>query len=90
MSYQGGINPTFGPARGDVEFVPIDIFASATAPKRLVTSGLGGVLPPGITLGRVVKLEPSTAGLFKTGEIELDPMLSELIEVTVLVPLTTD
>ena len=90
MSYQGGINPTFGPARGVIEFVPIDIFASATAPKRLVTSGLGGVFPPGITLGRIVKLEPSTDGLFKTGEIELDPLLSELIEVTVLVPLTTD
>jgi len=90
MSYQGGINPTFGPARGVIEFVPIDIFASATAPKRLVTSGLGGVFPPGLTLGRVVKLEPSTDGLFKTGEIELDPLLSELIEVTVLVPLTTD
>lgn len=90
MSYQGGINPTLGRARGVIEFVPIDIFASATDPKRLVTSDLGGVFPPGLTLGQVVKLEPSTDGLFKTGEIELDPLLSELIEVTVLVPLTTD
>lgn len=90
MSYQGGINPTFGPARGVIEFVPIDIFASSATPKRLVTSGLGGVFPAGLTLGRVVKLEPSTDGLFKTGEVELDPMLSELIEVTVLVPLSTD
>jgi rod shape-determining protein MreC len=90
MSYQGGINPTFGPARGVIEFVPIDIFASATESKRLVTYGLGGVFPPGLTLGRIVKLEPSTDGLFKTGEVELDTKLSELIEVTVLVPLTTD
>ncbi len=90
MSFQGGLNPTFGPARGVIEFVPIDIFASATSTKRLVTSGLGGVFPAGLTLARVVKLEPSTDGLFKTGEVELDSRLSELIEVTVLVPLTNE
>jgi rod shape-determining protein MreC len=90
MSFQGGLNPTFGPARGIIEFVPIDIFASATSTKRLVTSGLGGVFPAGLTLGRVVKLEPSTDGLFKTGEVELDPRLSELTEVTVLVPISQE
>jgi rod shape-determining protein MreC len=46
MSYQGGLNPTFGPPKGIVEFVPLDVFASAATPKRLVTSGLGGVFPP--------------------------------------------
>jgi len=90
MSFQGGLNPTFGPAHGIIEFVPIDIFASATSTKRLVTSGLGGVFPAGLTLGRVVKLEPSTDGLFKTGEVQLDPRLSELTEVTVLVPVAEE
>ena len=90
MSFQGGLNPTFGPARGIIEFVPIDIFASANSTKRLVSSGLGGVFPAGLTLGRVVKLEPSTDGLFKTGEVELDPRLSELTEVTVLVPISQE
>jgi len=90
MSFQGGLNPTFGPARGVIEFVPIDIFATPTSTKRLVTSGLGGVFPGGLTLGRVVKLEPSTDGLFKSGEVELDQRLSELIEVTVLVPLNKE
>lgn len=86
ISYQGSVNPTFGPARGTVEFVPLDIFAAPTAPKKLVTSGHGGVFPPGLALGSVVKLEPSTDGLFKSGEVELDPTLTNLSEVTVLVP----
>jgi rod shape-determining protein MreC len=87
MSFQGGINPTFGRARGVIEFVPLDLFASPKEPKRLVTSGLGGVFPPGLALGTVTKVEPSTDGLFKTGEVELNPGLSDLSEVTVLVPL---
>lgn len=87
ISFQGGLNSTFGPAHGIIEFVPLDIFASAHSTRRLVTSGLGGVYPPGLTLGQVVKIEPSTDGLFKTGEVLLDQRLGELTEVTVLVPL---
>ncbi len=87
VSYQGGINPPLSAARGVVEFVPPDIFASAASPKRLVTSDLGGVFPAGLTIGYVTRLEASTDGLFKSGEVALDPRLSELSEVTVLVPL---
>ena len=47
VSYQGGLNPTFGSAGGVIEQLPLDIFASANSVKRLVTSGLGGVFPPG-------------------------------------------
>jgi rod shape-determining protein MreC len=65
--------------------VPLDVYASSTVPKRLATSGLGGVYPPGLTIGRIVHVESSADGLFKTGEVELDPRLSELTEVTVLV-----
>ena len=90
ISYQGGINPSFANARGVIEFVPLNVFANAAAPKRLVTSGLGGVFPPGLSIGTVVKVEPSTDGLFKTGEVELDPRLGSLTEVTVLVPLNPD
>ena len=88
MSYQGGLNPTFGPPRGVIEFVPLDVFASPTTTKRLITSGFGGVFPPGLTIGVVTKVEPSTDGLFKTGEVKLDERLGSLTEVTVLVPLT--
>lgn len=87
ISYQGGVNPAFGPASGVVEFVPLDIFANPAAPKRLVTSGLGGIFPPGLNLGQILKLERGGDGLFQTGTIELDPRLSSVSEVAVLVPL---
>ncbi|MBA3849288.1 MAG: rod shape-determining protein MreC [Opitutus sp.] len=87
ISYQGGINESFKSPRGIIEFVPVDIFAAPNQPKRLVTSGLGGVFPPGLTIGDIVRLEPSTDGLFKSGEVRLDDRLGGLTEVTVLVPL---
>lgn len=87
IAYQGGINESFGTARGIVEFVPVDIFAAPNQPKRLVTSGLGGVFPPGLTIGEITTLEPSTDGLFKTGTVRLDTRLGALTEVTVLVPI---
>lgn len=85
ISYQGGDNQVFGSPRGIIEFVPLDVYASATVPKRLATSGLGGVYPPGLTIGQITHVESSADGLFKTGEVELDPRISELTEVTVLV-----
>jgi rod shape-determining protein MreC len=87
VSYQGGLNPPLAAAHGIVEFVPPDLVVYSTVPRRLVTSGLGGVFPPGLTIGYVSRLEASTDGLFKSGEVSLDPRLSELTEVTVLVPL---
>ncbi len=90
ISFQGGINPTFDSPKGVIEFVPLNVFASANMPKRLVTSGLGGVFPPGLSLGTVTKVEPSADGLFKSGEVQLDPRLSSLTEVTVLVPLNPE
>ncbi len=90
ISYQGGINTPFSPPRGTVEFVPLDIFASRNQTKQLVTSGLGGVFPPGLIIGDIIELEPSTDGLFKNGEVQLDERIGSLSEVTVLVPLNPD
>lgn len=87
ISYQGGINPSLAPPKGLIEYVPLGIFATVAAPKTLVTSGLGGVFPPGLVIGKIVKIETSTDGLFQSGEVLLDPRLSSLTEVTVLVPL---
>lgn len=90
LSYQGGLNDSFLSPRGTVEFVPLDIFATKALPRHLVTSGLGGVFPPGIAVGEITNLEPSSDGLFKTGEVALDERLGSLTEVTVLVPLNPE
>ncbi len=87
VSYQGGENPAFGASRGTVEYVPLDVITLIGAPRRLLTSGLGGVFPAGLPIGTLTHAEPAPDGLFKTGEVRLDPALSELTEVTVLVPL---
>jgi rod shape-determining protein MreC len=87
ISFQGGVNATFAPPTGIVEFVPLDVYAGPNATKRLVTSGLGGVFPPGVTLGTITKVDLGNDGLFKSGEVKLDERLGSLTEVTVLVPL---
>ncbi len=87
ITYQGGVNASLSAPKGLIEFVPLGVFASMASPKRLVTSGLGGIFPPGLAIGQVVKIEPSTDGLFQSGEVLIDPRLSSLTEVTVLVPL---
>lgn len=90
ISFQGGVNLTFAPPTGVVEFVPLDIIATPNSPKRLVTSGLGGVFPPGLTLGTITRAELGSDGLFKSGEVKLDERLGSVSEVTVLVPLNPD
>ncbi len=86
ISYTGGDNPAFGPARGTLEFVPTDITVTGGAPHRLLTSGKGGVFPGGLPVGLLTHVEPSADGLFQTGEVLLPAALSALDEVTVLVP----
>jgi rod shape-determining protein MreC len=86
ISFQGGVNPTFAPPTGVVEFMPLDIIVTPSSPKRLVTSGFGGVFPPGLTLGTVTRAAIGTDGLFQSGEVQLDARLGSLTEVTVLVP----
>lgn len=89
VSYQGGLNSTFSAPRGTVDFVPLDVYATPTTMKRLVTSGLG-VFPPGLIIGEITMLEPSPDGLFKSGEVQLDRRLGTLTEVTVLIPLNPE
>jgi rod shape-determining protein MreC len=90
VAFRGGRNPSLAPPRGAVEFVPSDINASRGQPALLVTSGLGGVFPPGLPIGRVDELRLGPDGLFKYGEVQLDERLSALTEVAVLLPARGD
>lgn len=90
LSYQGGLNDSFKSPRGTVEYVPNDIVATPAQTIHLVTSGLGGVFPSGLSIGEITNLKPSPEGLFKDGEVTLDERLGSLTEVTVLVPLNPE
>jgi len=90
VNYQGRSSPALGKATGAIEFVPLDVFMMPGDITRVVTSGLGGVFPPGLAIGRVSKIETGSDGLFKTGEVQLDPRLDSLTEVTVLVPVNNE
>ena len=90
ITYVGGINAPFANPRGTIDFVPLDVYASPTAPKALVTSGLGGTYPPGLIIGRIVRVDPTDDGISASGEVQLDPRLNALSEVTVLVPEAND
>jgi rod shape-determining protein MreC len=85
VAYHGGPNPGFANARGRVEFVPQDITATPGRPVTLVTSGHGGIFPPGLPIGKVALLQMGPDGQFKVGEVMLDERLSALTEVAVLV-----
>jgi rod shape-determining protein MreC len=84
--YHGGLNPSFAAPRGTVEIAPADIVATRAKPALLVTSGLGGVFPPGLPIGKVERLTLGPEGQFMTGDVLLDERLTSLTEVAVLVP----
>ncbi|MBH54178.1 MAG: rod shape-determining protein MreC [Opitutaceae bacterium] len=88
--YQGTISGPFTSPRGRVEKVPTDIQINREHPRRLVTSGLGGVFPAGLTIGFVRRLDASSDGLFQSGDVELSEDLNLLREVAVLRKLETD
>lgn len=90
VSFQGGINPTFGPPMGVVESLPLDVIVTPNSPKRLVTSAYGGVFPPGLTIGLVIRSTGGSEGLFQSGDVKLDERLGSLTEVTVLVPVNKE
>jgi rod shape-determining protein MreC len=90
VSYQGGINPPLHPPRGRIQFVPSDISSSAVDTKRILTSGLGGVFPPGLVIGEIGALTVGADELFQAGPVTLDSRLNSLREVAVLIPLNEE
>jgi len=88
--YQGQYLMPFSNPVGNVFNLPTDIPSFSPRPRRLMTSGLGGVFPAGITVGHVQKLQPARDGLFQSGVVELDRRLLSLREVAVLIPVDTE
>lgn len=82
--YQGVISGPFSQPGGNVSNVPTDIQVEADSPRRLITSGFGGVFPAGLTIGWVHSLQASSDGLFQSGRVALDPDLHVLREVAIL------
>lgn len=88
MSFRGGGAKTFAAPNGIAEFVPADIeIEDPEHPPRLMTSGMGGVFPPGLSIGRITELTPGINGMFKDAIIQLDNRLMGISEVAVLIPL---
>lgn len=88
--YQGVITGPFTSPKGSVLNVPTDIQINRDHPRRLMTSGLGGVFPAGLTIGWVSKLNASSDGLFQSGEVILNDDLNTLREVAILRKLDSD
>lgn len=88
--YQGSIAGPFTNPKGSVQNVPTDIQITRGYPRRLITSGLGGIFPAGLTIGWVEALEASSDGLFQSGEVTLSNDLNTLREVAILKLLESD
>lgn len=87
VTYQGLPNPPFVPPIGEAMNIPPDVRVSRAEPRRLVSSRLGGVFPEGLTIGLITAVEPGSDGYFQQGLVQLDPELSSLKEVAIVVPL---
>lgn len=90
VTYQGYINPPFSAPEGQVLNVPPEIRITPNAPRRLVSSPLGGIFPQGLTIGTITRLEPGPDGFFQKGTVLLSTELSGLREVAVVIPITIE
>ncbi|MDQ8203297.1 rod shape-determining protein MreC [Pelagicoccus sp. SDUM812003] len=86
LSYRGGGAQSFAQPIGIAQYVPVDIQIEDTSnlPK-LITSGMGGVYPAGLRVGEIRRLRPGAGGMFYDGDVQLDPRLTSLTEVAVMI-----
>ncbi|MCR5183590.1 MAG: rod shape-determining protein MreC [Opitutales bacterium] len=88
VTYQGaGISPS-GNLLGQICDIPSD-YPYEFAQKPIVsTTGIGGIFPAGLNLGRLSpEMRRSPNGLFFTAPVELQDSLSSIEEVAVLIPI---
>jgi len=91
IKYNGGVNGSLqfpGRSRG---LRAAGQIRTRNATLRIRNSGLGGVFPPGLSIGEVPSSESSPERLVsRRAEVKLDERLGSLTEVTVLVPLNPE
>lgn len=63
VTYQGRITPPLTPPGGKAYRVQPEIRVTPAAPRQLISSGLGGIFPPGLSIGLVEALSPADDGL---------------------------
>jgi rod shape-determining protein MreC len=86
VTFQGNGIAVGGSPLGVALDVPHDLAPTPENPLILVSSDLGGSLPHGIRVGMIERLSGGEDGLFKSGNVILDPKLNQVQEVTILVP----
>ena len=86
VTFQGNGIAVGGSPLGVALDVPHDLAPTPENPLILVSSDLGGSLPHGIRIGMIERLSGGEDGLFKSGNVILDPKLNQVQEVTILVP----
>lgn len=79
--FRGGVNATFAAPKGEVTEI-----LSTEAPFKVVSCGMGGVFPDGLSVGEVKCLQIDAGGMFCRGDVELSRALLTLREVAVLLP----
>jgi len=66
------------------------VYLSRTSPlkagQKVVTSGLGGVFPPGIPVGQIVDFHTIDYGLYNEARLKLEVKMNTLEEVWVKLP----
>lgn len=86
LSYRGAGEHVFGQSMGLAEYIPTDIqIEDRNNLPRLITSGMGGVFPAGLQVGRISYLKQGAGGMFYDGDVILDKRLAALTEVAVMI-----
>ena len=86
VTFEGCGGGNFTLPYGAVRNVPSDLIVSSDAPLRLVSSGLGGIFPAGLSIGVVSDLYPGRDGIFLEGRVGLPESLLSIQEVAILLP----
>ena len=91
ISFRGAGSQWEGTPVGMAEYIPTDVTIEDPMNKpRLITSGMGGVFPPGLQVGQLSSLGQGANAMFLEARVQLDSRLRELQEVAVLIKLNDE